>query len=1088
MLFGPRHGVAGQGREGLRTDPGTRSRPTARPALRTTATPGFLAGGGEAGALMRARDWAATALGAPDGWPQPLKTLVGVILAAGQPMCIIWGPERTYLYNDRYAPILGRKHPAGLGEAYFDVWPEVREAVAPLLDRVDAGEAIQMDDLALTLERRDPPEEAHFSFSFTPVRDETGAVAGVFCPVMETTAHVMRDRRLATERLRQQRLLQQMPGFVCVLSGPTHVYDYVNDAYVAIAGQHDFLGRTVRDVLPELEGQDRVELLDQVYATGVPFLARDLPIHVAGDDRFIDMLVEPILDDAGGITGLFVGGYDVTERMRVERALAVSEARLRAITDSIDQMIWSTLPDGYHDFYNQRWYDFTGVPKGSTDGEAWNGMFHPDDQERAWARWRHSLDTGDLYEIEYRLRHRSGGYRWVLGRAVAMRGEAGDIVRWFGTCTDIQDIVEAREVLKQSALRLEREVAEGTAERKVLADIVEGTDALVLVLDLNYGILALNKANADEFKRIYGVRPKVGDNLLGLLADQPEHQAAVRAAWAPALAGEEFTFTEAFGDPQRARPHYEIKFNTLRDDNGDRIGAYQFTCDVTGRLRAQAIMEANQARLSTIFETSYQYQALIGADGNVLEVNSTALEGIKSRPDDVVGKPFWETPWFTETPGMPQAVQAGVAHVAAGNDFRQEVTVNLPIGQRMFDFSMRPVRDASGVVVAIVPEAVDITARRQAEDALRQSQKLEAMGQLTGGVAHDFNNLLTPIIGGLDMLQRRGLGGEREQRLIEGALQSADRAKTLVQRLLSFARRQPLQSVSVDMASLVTGMADMITSTTGPQIEVVVDVARDLPAARADPNQLEMAILNLSVNARDAMPSGGTLRISATAETIEPGHRTALEPGLYVRLSVADTGVGMDEATLAKAIEPFFSTKGVGKGTGLGLSMAHGLASQLGGALMISSRPGLGTDVEVWLPVKAGALPLPDEDPPTVAPKLVGTALLVDDDPLVRMSTADMLTDLGFAVVEAASAEAALVAMDEGVYFDVLVTDHLMPGMTGVDLAGLVQTRRPGVPVLLVSGFAETEGVDATLPRLIKPFRQVELAASLIGLMGIKAE
>ena len=1052
---------------------------------RASAAPGFLAGGGEAGALMRSLDWAATALGDPDGWPQPLKTLVGLMLAAGQPMCIIWGPERTYLYNDRYRPILGQKHPAGLGQPYFDVWPEVREAVSPLLDRVYEGEAIQMDDLVLTLERRDPPEEAHFSFSFTPVRDETGAVAGIFCPVMETTVAVMHDRQLATEHLLQQRLLQQMPGFVCVLSGPTHVYEYVNDAYVAISGPHDFLGRTVRDVLPELEGQDRVELLDQVYATGVPFLARDLPIRLAGEDQFIDMLIEPIRDDTGGVTGLFVGGYDVTERKRVEQALRESESRFQAITDSIDQMIWSTLPDGSADFYNQRMYAFTGMSQGSMDGEGWSQMVHPDDRDRAWAEWRRSLETGGLYEIEYRLRHRSGDYRWVLGRAVPVRGESGEIVRWFGSGTDIQDIVEAREILKQSARRLEREVAERSAERKLLADIVEGTDALVLVLDLNYGILALNKANADEFERIYGVRPKVGDNALDLLADQPEHQDAVRAGWAPALAGEEFTLTEPFGDPKRARPHYELKFNTLRDENGERIGAYQFTYDVTERLRAQAVMAANQARLSTIFETSYQYQALLAADGTVLEVNSTALEGIKSSLEDVANKPFWATPWFTETPGMTEAVRLAVAHVAAGNDFREEVLVNLPIGQRTFDFSMRPVRDPDGRVVAIVPEAVDITARRQAEDALRQSQKLEAMGQLTGGVAHDFNNLLTPIIGGLDMLQRRGLGGEREQRLIEGALQSADRAKMLVQRLLSFARRQPLQSVSVDLARLVTGMADLIVSTTGPQIELVVEVAEDLPAANADPNQLEMAILNLCVNARDAMPSGGALRISAVAETIEAGHRTALAPGYYIRLSVADTGAGMDEATLARAIEPFFSTKGVGKGTGLGLSMVHGLAAQLGGALEVSSRPGVGTDVAIWLPVNAGAPALPEvEDQPTAGHKNVGTALLVDDEFLVRMHTADMLTDLGFAVVEAASAEEALAAVDKGVHFDVLITDHLMPGMTGVDLAGLVQEQRPGIPVLLVSGYADAQGVASSLPRLIKPFRQAELAAILSGLIA----
>ena len=1050
----------------------------------------FFSDGGEAGDLMRKLDWAATALGEPDGWPQPLKTLVGVLLASGQPMCIIWGPEQSFLYNDGYAPILGRKHPAAVGKPFFEIWPEARAEMTPLVDRVFAGEPLQMDDLVLLIERNDQMEETHFSFSFTPVRDETGAVAGIFCACTETTAQVTAARQLAGERLRQRLLLQQMPGFVCLLSGPEHVYEYTNDAYMEISGPRDMLGRPVRDVFPELEGQKRVELLDRVYATGVPFQARDLPIQLTAslDNRFIDLVVQPIVDDAGETTGLFVGGYDVTERKRAEQALRESDSRIHAITDSIDQMVWSALPDGYVDFFNQRWYDYTGAPQGAMDGGAWDQALHPDDHDRTWELWRHSLKTGDLYEIEYRLRHRSGDYRWVLGRAVAMRGEAGEIVRWFGTGTDIQDIVEAREIRKRSEERLEREVAEGTAERKLLANVVENTHVLVTVLDLNYGILAISKANAEEFVRIYGICPEVGDNLLDLLADQPEHQAEARAAWAPAMAGDEYTITEAFGDPQRARPHYEIKFTTLRDENGSRIGVYQVGSDVTKRLRAQAIVEVSQARLRTIFETSFQYQALLDAEGIVQEVNATALKGIASSAEDVVGKPLWATPWFTGTAGMPDAVRAGIAHVAAGNDFRQEVMVNLPTGQRIFDFSMRPVRDPSGMVVAIVPEAIDITARRQAEAALRQSQKLEAMGQLTGGVAHDFNNLLTPIIGGLDMLQRRGLGGEREQRLIEGALQSADRAKTLVQRLLSFARRQPLQAVSVDVASLVTGMLDLIASTTGPQIEVVVDVAENLPTATADPNQLEMAILNLSVNARDAMTSGGTLRISAAAEIVEPGHRTALVPGPYIRLSIADTGAGMDEATLAKAIEPFFSTKGVGKGTGLGLSMAHGLAAQLGGALDITSQPGRGTDVTLWLPVNARVPSRPEEDRPAAGPKMVGTALLVDDDDLVRMSTADMLTELGFDVVEAASAEEALVAIGRGAHFDVLVTDHLMPGMTGVDLAGLVQQQRPGVPVLLVSGFAESGGVEPTMPRLLKPFRQVELAARLIGLMAGKAQ
>jgi nitrogen-specific signal transduction histidine kinase/CheY-like chemotaxis protein len=387
----------------------------------------------------------------------------------------------------------------------------------------------------------------------------------------------------------------------------------------------------------------------------------------------------------------------------------------------------------------------------------------------------------------------------------------------------------------------------------------------------------------------------------------------------------------------------------------------------------------------------------------------------------------------------------------------------------------------------------DVTAERAAaaeleaaQEALRQRQKMEAMGQLTGGVAHDFNNLLTPIVGALDMLQRKGLGNEREQRLIAGAMQSAERAKTLVQRLLAFARRQPLQPVPVDMAKLVVGMGDLVSSTTGPQIKVVVEAPAGLPPALADPNQLEMALLNLSVNARDAMPEGGTLRISASAETITAHHRSGLRPGAYVRLSVADTGAGMDEATLARAVEPFFSTKGVGKGTGLGLSMVHGLASQLGGALTIQSRPGLGTNVELWLPQSSAA---PDgaestEEASKTLP-LRGTALLVDDEELVRLSAADMLNDLGYAVIEAASAEEAMRLIEKGERFDLLVTDHLMPGMNGTDLARAVRTANPGLPVLLVSGYAENEGVEAGLPRLTKPFRKDELASSLAQLLTL---
>jgi CheY-like chemotaxis protein len=274
-------------------------------------------------------------------------------------------------------------------------------------------------------------------------------------------------------------------------------------------------------------------------------------------------------------------------------------------------------------------------------------------------------------------------------------------------------------------------------------------------------------------------------------------------------------------------------------------------------------------------------------------------------------------------------------------------------------------------------------------------------------------------------------------------------------------------------------MADLVSSTTGPQIKVVVNVADGMAAAVADPNQIEMAVLNLSVNARDAMTNGGTLRISADEEVIRDKHRSGLKPGRYVRLSVADTGSGMDEATLARAVEPFFSTKGVGRGTGLGLSMVHGLASQLGGAMTMESRPGLGTNVEIWLPAtdeEARSVEIQDR---TDASPATGRVLLVDDEELVRASTADMLAELGYAVQVAGSAEEALRLIEGGQQFDLLVTDHLMPGMTGTELAREVRGRKPGARTLVVSGYADVDGVAPDLPRLVKPFRKTDLAAKL---------
>ena len=382
----------------------------------------------------------------------------------------------------------------------------------------------------------------------------------------------------------------------------------------------------------------------------------------------------------------------------------------------------------------------------------------------------------------------------------------------------------------------------------------------------------------------------------------------------------------------------------------------------------------------------------------------------------------------------------------------------------------------------------DVTDRKEADAQLAQAQKMDAIGQLTGGVAHDFNNLLTPIVGSLDMIRRRHGDDERTQRMVTGALQAAERAATLTQRLLSFARRQALQPKAVDVGALVNGIVDLIRRSLGPSITVMIELSDEMTRALVDPNQLELALLNLAINARDAMPAGGRLTIAAGAATVHKRNAVGLEPGDYVRIVAADTGLGMDQTTLDRATEPFFSTKGIGKGTGLGLSMVHGLAAQSGGTLRLKSTPGTGTEVELWLPATSEpvAAPVQVETEPLAA-RRAATVLLVDDEDLVRTGTAAMLRDVGYDVVEMGSASQALSAIRSGIAVDVLVRDYLMPGMTGGELISELRNAGHRTPALLVTGYAAAgTDVPADVPRLAKPFRQVDLAARVDELLDAR--
>lgn len=366
----------------------------------------------------------------------------------------------------------------------------------------------------------------------------------------------------------------------------------------------------------------------------------------------------------------------------------------------------------------------------------------------------------------------------------------------------------------------------------------------------------------------------------------------------------------------------------------------------------------------------------------------------------------------------------------------------------------------------------------QSQDSLRQMQKLDVLGQLTGHVAHDFNNLLMPIVAGLDLI----LSGKKTPEAIERhasiAMQAAESAQTVVQRLLSFARRQPLAVRAVELSDLMGGMRDLLASTLGPRIKLSIDLPPTLPAVHADAHQLEVAILNLAVNSRDAMPDGG--RLSIAGEVRRSRLPAGLAPGRYVCLSVTDTGNGMTPKVKAAAAEPFFTTKSSGHGTGLGLSMVHGLVGQLGGTVEIDSEVGKGTSIRLWLPAERATAPkasAPDAEEGRKAHP--GTVLLVDDNDLVRGSTREMLVEMGYEVVDTDRAERALSMIEAGARPDIVITDHIMPGMTGAELALRLRVDHPQIALLIMSGYEGIDLIAPDIPRLSKPFRHKHLEACI---------
>ncbi|MDT9599435.1 PAS domain-containing protein [Sphingosinicella rhizophila] len=831
------------------------STPTAGPSASDSVS--FLDGGGEMAALVRDFDWNGTTLGPPQDWPQSLKTAVGIMLSSKFPMFVAWGPELRFLYNDGYSEVLGGKHPAALGGRFEDIWFEIWPDISPLVDRALAGEATYWRDLPLVMMRKGYEEKTWFTFSYSPLRGDDGAVAGMFCACVETTDTVLAERRRIDEAQRLEQLFDRSPSFMTVLRGPEHIFEMLNQAYLQLVGHRNLIGRPAREALPEVVGQGFFELLDEVYASGKPFTGRSMKIHLqrapdaSPEERLLDFVFQPIADADGRISGVFVEGYDVTERHLAELALRESEERFRLIADSAPVPMWVTRLDRTRSFANRAYVDFLGISYEDAIDFDWRTIVHPDDAARILADSVAGEESLKPFVLEGRYRRGDGQWRWLRSESQPRWGPQGEHIGFIGVAHDITDSKHAEAALREVNETLERRVAERTADLSAALD----------------------------------------------------------------------------------------------------------------RLQAE-------------------------------------------------------------------------------------------VGER-----------------------------ERAEEALRQAQKMEAVGQLTGGIAHDFNNLLTPIMGGLDIIANK-VEDPRLKRIADAALESTRRGARLTSQLLAFSRIQRISMAPVAVNDVIGKMGSLLRQTIGGAIRIDTLLDRDVQYAVCDANQLENAILNLAINARDAMPDGGSLSISTSRTSLHDA--PDIEAGDFVCISVADSGEGMSPEVAERATEPFFSTKPLGKGTGLGLAQVYGIARQSGGTLRIESGVGIGTRIDLFLPAAEAGAAVAEGD--TAAQADLddhdgGAAIMiVDDDSDVRSFLADSLEGLGHKVRMAEDGEAALETLASWEP-DLMLLDYAMPLMHGGEVARKARAFHPALPIIFVTGYAETEQLEAALGPSVdilrKPFSVSGLAAAI---------